>query len=95
MRRAPVVSWSPLWRQRGSLSTVRAVIPLRLRITVPYRPDVALENLPPGARVSTTASGMYGTVIRTLRGFTARTADKEPKWRAKGSELLTGYQKTW
>jgi hydrogenase small subunit len=50
---------------------------------------------PPGARVSSTASGMYGTVIRTLRGFTARTADKEPKWRAKGSELLTGYQKTW
>jgi hydrogenase small subunit len=50
---------------------------------------------PPGARVSTTASQMYGTAIRTLRGFTARTADKEPKWRTPGNELLTGYQKTW
>jgi hypothetical protein len=50
---------------------------------------------PPGATVSTTASGMYGTVIRSLRGFTAKTADKEPKWRVKGSELRTGYQKTW
>ena len=50
---------------------------------------------PPGARVSTTASQMYGTAIRTLRGFTARTADKEPSWGAKGTELRTGYQKTW
>jgi hydrogenase small subunit len=50
---------------------------------------------PPGARVSTSASEMYGTLIRTLRGFTKRTADKEPKWRVKGDELRTGYQKTW
>ena len=27
--------------------------------------------------------------------FTAKTADKEPRWRVKGSELRTGYQKTW
>jgi hydrogenase small subunit len=45
--------------------------------------------------VSTTASGMYGTVIRSLRNYTAKTLDKEPKWRVKGSELRTGYQKTW
>jgi hydrogenase small subunit len=38
---------------------------------------------------------MYGTVIRALRGFTAKTADEEPKWRTKGSELLTGYKQTW
>jgi hydrogenase small subunit len=38
---------------------------------------------------------MYGTVIRSLRGITARTVDKEPKWRVKGPELRTGYQKTW
>src|ERR1700738_4138253 len=48
VRRAPVVSSSPLWRQRGSLSIVRAVMPLRFRITVPYRPDAVLESLPPG-----------------------------------------------
>jgi hydrogenase small subunit len=65
--------------------------------TMPGFPDKFMPFMdePPGARVSSTASGMYGTVIRTLRGFTARTADKEPKWRVKGTELLTGYQKTW
>src|ERR1700733_4617969 len=46
--RAPVVSWPPLWRQRGSLSTVRSVMPRRLRIRLPYRPDAVLESLPPG-----------------------------------------------
>src|ERR1700726_5316036 len=50
---------------------------------------------PPGSKVSATASALYGTVIRPLRGFTARTADEEPKWRKKGDELLTGYKKTW
>ena len=65
--------------------------------TMPGFPDKFMPFMdePPGATVSTTASGMYGTVIRSLRGFTARTADKEPKWRVKGSELRTGYQKTW
>jgi hydrogenase small subunit len=65
--------------------------------TMPGFPDKFMPFMdePPGARVSTTASGMYGTVIRSLRSFTAKTADKEPKWRVKGSELRTGYQKTW
>ena len=30
-----------------------------------------------------------------LRGVTTHTLDKEPKWRVKGSELRTGYEKTW
>src|SRR4029077_18762418 len=65
--------------------------------TMPGFPDkfMPFMDTSPGATVSSTASGMYGTVIRSLRGFTARTADKEPKWRVKGSELRTGYQKTW
>src|SRR2546429_388609 len=65
--------------------------------TMPGFPDKFMPFMdePPGARVSTAASGMYGTVIRTLRTFTAKTLDKEPKWRVKGSELRTGYQKTW
>ncbi|HET7740199.1 MAG TPA: hydrogenase expression protein HypE, partial [Mycobacterium sp.] len=37
---------------------------------------------------------MYGTVIRSLRSFTAKTADKEPKWRRRGPELNTGYRPT-
>ena len=57
--------------------------------------EKSLMDEPPGSRVSTTASTMYGTVIRTLRGFTAKTADEEPKWRKRGDELLTGFKKTW
>jgi hydrogenase small subunit len=47
---------------------------------------------PPGARVSTMASGAYGKVIRGLRKITAKTVDEEPKWRVKGTKLLTGYK---
>src|SRR6266853_1957622 len=65
--------------------------------TMPGFPDKFMPFMdePPGSKVSTTASTMYGTVIRTLRGFTARTADEEPKWRKRGDELLTGFKKTW
>src|ERR1700759_3271156 len=48
VRGAPVVSLSPLCRQRGSLSSVRLVMPRRLRITEPYRPDAVVDTLPPG-----------------------------------------------
>src|SRR5262249_41592586 len=65
--------------------------------TMPGFPDKFMPFMdePPGSKVSTTASTMYGTVIRTLRGFTTKTADEEPKWRKKGDELLTGFKKTW
>jgi len=65
--------------------------------TMPGFPDKFMPFMdePPGSRVSTTATVVYGSVVRTLRGFTARTLDKEPKWRTKGTELRTGYQKTW
>jgi len=47
---------------------------------------------PPGAKISSTVIQPYGNVIRTLRGFTAKTLDKEPKWRHKGRQLTTGYR---
>ena len=34
---------------------------------------------------------MYGGLIRGLRKITQKTVDEEPKWRVKGSRLLTGY----
>jgi len=40
------------------------------------------------------ASSAYGKLIRTLRGVTAKTVDEEPKWRVKGTKLLTGYKQT-
>jgi hydrogenase small subunit len=30
-----------------------------------------------------------------LRSVTARTVDKEPKWRKTGRELTTGYRPSW
>jgi hydrogenase small subunit len=65
--------------------------------TMPGFPDKFMPFMdePPGSRVSSAASGMYGTVIRALRGFTMRTADEEPRWRARSDELLSGYKATW
>ncbi len=50
---------------------------------------------PPGGKFSSATSGLYGTVIRGLRGITTRTVDKEPRWRHKGTELTTGARRTW
>jgi hydrogenase small subunit len=50
---------------------------------------------PPGSRVSTRASKVYGTTVRRLRAITTKTADKEPKWRRRGDQLLSGAKRTW
>jgi hydrogenase small subunit len=50
---------------------------------------------PPGARVSTLASGLYGGAVRGLRKITEKTLDDEPKWRTPGDQLLTGYKGSW
>ncbi|MGI8478214.1 MAG: hydrogenase expression protein HypE, partial [Thermomicrobiales bacterium] len=65
--------------------------------TMPGFPDKFMPFMdePPGARVSTVASGLYGNLIRGLRTVTLKTVDKEPKWRHCGGELTTGYQKPW
>ena len=65
--------------------------------TMPGFPDKFMPFMdePPGSKVSTTASGLYGSVIRTLRKVTLKTVDEEPKWRKAGQELATGYQAPW
>jgi hydrogenase small subunit len=50
---------------------------------------------PPGAHMSTTVSGVYGAAVRRLRTITTRTVDKEPKWRRRTPELVTGAKRTW
>lgn len=50
---------------------------------------------PPGGKLSTAASGLYGSVIRSLRHVTGHTVDREPKWRHRGTELVTGARRTW
>jgi hydrogenase small subunit len=65
--------------------------------TMPGFPDKFMPFMdePPGARVSTLASGLYGGAIRGLRKITAHTLDDEPKWRTPGKELSTGYKEIW
>ena len=65
--------------------------------TMPGFPDKFMPFMdePPGSKVSTAASSMYGTVIRALRGVTLHTVDEEPKWRKTGRELTTGYRPQW
>jgi hydrogenase small subunit len=62
--------------------------------TMPGFPDKFMPFMdePPGSRVSTAVSGLYGNVIRSLRNFTIQTVDEEPKWRHKGRVLSTGYR---
>jgi hydrogenase small subunit len=50
---------------------------------------------PPGAKISTRASGLLGSAIRALRSFTESTLDQEPKWRRRGDKLTTGYEPQW
>ena len=65
--------------------------------TMPGFPDKFMPFMdePPGGKFSTTAVGLYGTTIRSLRKVTTKTLDKEPKWRARGSTLSTGAARTW
>jgi hydrogenase small subunit len=65
--------------------------------TMPGFPDKFMPFMdePPGSRVSTRGSRMYGAAIKGLRKITQKTVDEEPKWRTPGKELLTGYQGSW
>jgi hydrogenase small subunit len=65
--------------------------------TMPGFPDKFMPFMdePPGSKLSTTTSQITGGLMRTLRGFTEHTADKEPKWRHKGRSLDTGYDHPW
>ena len=65
--------------------------------TMPGFPDKFMPFMdePPGGRVSSAASGVYGNVIRSMRAITNKTVNKEPKWRHRGRELTTGYRKDW
>ncbi|MGI8989320.1 MAG: hydrogenase expression protein HypE [Bryobacteraceae bacterium] len=62
--------------------------------TMPGFPDKFMPFMdePPGARVSSALSNVYGGMIRSLRHITQDTVNKEPKWRHKGRKLTTGYQ---
>jgi hydrogenase small subunit len=62
--------------------------------TMPGFPDKFMPFMdePPGGKLSSTVSGIYGNMVKSLRSITQSTLDKEPKWRHKGSQLTTGYK---
>ncbi len=64
--------------------------------TMPGFPDKFMPFMdePPGGSVSSMLVTLYGRVIRSLRGITNDTINKEPKWRHRGRQLTTGYHPT-
>lgn len=62
--------------------------------TMPGFPDKFMPFMdePPGAKLSGTILGVYGGLIRALRGITNTTVNKEPKWRHTEPRLTTGYR---
>ena len=50
--------------------------------TIPGFPDKCMSFMdePPGSEVSTAASGLSGTMVRSLRTVTLNTFDKAPEW---------------
>src|SRR5947209_2565967 len=71
----------------------KAGIPI---VNVPGCPDKFMPFMdePPGAKLSSTAVGIYGRTVRALRGFTQATVNKEPQWRHRGDRLTSGYHPT-
>ena len=65
--------------------------------TMPGFPDKFMPFMdePPGAKLSSKGSAIYGMAVKRLRGLTMDTLDKEPRWRTRGRELKTGFTKTW
>ena len=65
--------------------------------TMPGFPDKfqPFMDAPPGSLVSGATSKAVGGVIKRLRKITEKKLDAEPRWRKRGSELTTGYQKVW
>ncbi len=61
--------------------------------TMPGFPDKFMPFMdePPGGKLSSATSGIYGRVMRSLRKITNSTLNQEPKWRHPRAELTTGY----
>jgi hydrogenase small subunit len=94
----PVVSCNvPKRGWMGGLGGCPNVGGICIGCTMPGFPDkfMPFMDAPPGSSLSVTLSKPYGAVIRRLRGITAGTMDKEPKWRHSRPVLTTGYNPRW
>src|ERR1051326_8732481 len=59
--------------------------------TMPGFPDKFMPFMdePPGARLSSGTSAVYGKAVRRLRAITLNTLDKEPRWRGRTRKATT------
>jgi hydrogenase small subunit len=64
--------------------------------TMPGFPDKFMPFMdePPGGKMSSTVSGVYGTVVKTLRNFTMAPSTRNRSGGIRASELTTGYKPT-
>jgi hydrogenase small subunit len=65
--------------------------------TMPGFPDKFMPFMDeaPGATLSSSLGKPYGILIRTLRGITNGTVNREPRWRKNTEVLHTGYDPHW
>jgi hydrogenase small subunit len=65
--------------------------------TMPGFPDKFMPFMdePPGAKISSSVSNVWGNAMRRLRSVTNHTLNQEPSWRHTGEKLTTGYHPTW
>ncbi|GLW99233.1 hydrogenase expression protein HypE [Microtetraspora sp. NBRC 16547] len=65
--------------------------------TMPGFPDKFMPFMdePPGGKVSSAMSSVYGRMIRRLRGITNTTVNEEPRWRHNRPKLTSGYAPRW
>jgi hydrogenase small subunit len=65
--------------------------------TMPGFPDKFMPFMeePSGATLSSRGITPYGATVRKLRSLTVDTLEREPRWRARGDELTSGFEKTW
>ncbi|MFF4772763.1 hydrogenase expression protein HypE [Microtetraspora fusca] len=65
--------------------------------TMPGFPDKFMPFMdePPGGKISSAMSSVYGGMIRRLRGITNTTVNEEPRWRHNRPKLTSGYAPRW
>jgi hydrogenase small subunit len=65
--------------------------------TMPGFPDKFMPFMdePPGGTLSSTLLKPYGAFIRMMRGFTNKSANREPRWHHNRDELTSGYDPRW
>ncbi|MET9294122.1 hydrogenase expression protein HypE [Streptomyces sp. NPDC003077] len=96
--------WGPVVRcnvpKRGWINGVGGcpnVGGICIACTMPGFPDrfMPFMDEPAGLQGTPPAGGLYGRLVRTLRGIALHNVEEEPEWRRRGDELTSGYEPAW